>query len=67
MVPLRERFQAFFGLPVSLNMNEQKKNGDWMRQIDENLRRVYEQTAKEEIPDRFQKLLDQLKDQDARE
>ena len=48
-------------------MNERKKNGDWMRQIDENLRRVYDETAKEAIPDRFQKLLEQLKEQDVRE
>jgi hypothetical protein len=46
-------------------MSEQKKGADWMRQIDENLRRVYDEAAAEAIPDRFQRLLEQLKDQDA--
>ncbi|SHI62034.1 hypothetical protein SAMN04488012_10290 [Palleronia salina] len=36
-----------------------------MRQIDENLRRVYRQDAGEDVPDRFKKLLQQLKDQEA--
>ena len=31
------------------------------RAIDENLRRVYDDAANEEIPDRFLNLLDQLK------
>jgi hypothetical protein len=47
-------------------MDERKKSADWMRQIDENLRRVYDETASEDIPDRFQKLLDKLKEQDPR-
>ncbi len=34
------------------------------RQIDENLRRLYEQDANEEIPDRFLNLLRQLRQQD---
>lgn len=46
-------------------MDERKKSADWMRQIDENLRRVYDETAAEDIPDRFQKLLEKLKEQDA--
>lgn len=33
-------------------------------QIDENLRRVYEQAQSEEVPDRFTSLLDQLKQQE---
>ena len=48
-------------------MKDQKKSADLMRQIDENLRRVYDETAAEAIPDRFQKLLQKLKDQDVRE
>jgi hypothetical protein len=32
--------------------------------IDENLRRVYEETMQEGIPDRFRELLDALKQQD---
>ncbi len=34
------------------------------RQIDENLRKVYQQMADETVPDRFVQLLMQLKDQD---
>ena len=45
-------------------MNEDKKSAVFMRQIDENLRRVYEETAREDVPDRFQKLLQRLKEQD---
>lgn len=33
------------------------------KQIDENLRRAFEQDATEQIPDRFLALLDQLRDQ----
>lgn len=32
--------------------------------IDDNLRRVYEQTVEEGVPDRFQKLLEALKNQE---
>jgi hemerythrin-like domain-containing protein len=46
-------------------MSQRKKSADWMRQIDENLRRVYDETASEAIPDRFQRLLEELKEQDA--
>ncbi len=34
------------------------------RQIDENLRRVYEQDAQEKIPDRFLSLLQKLREQE---
>lgn len=34
------------------------------KQIDENLRRVYEQDAKEQIPDRFIDLLQKLREQE---
>jgi len=34
------------------------------KQIDENLKRVYEQDAVTEIPDRFLELLKKLKDQE---
>ncbi len=46
-------------------MNDRSKGADWTRQIDENLRRVYDETAAEAIPDRVQKLLEKLKEQDA--
>ena len=35
-----------------------------MRQIDENLRKVYEEAVENDIPDRFQQLLQRLKEQD---
>lgn len=35
-----------------------------MRQIDENLRRVYFDQPEDVVPDRFQKLLEQLKQRD---
>ncbi|AMY71736.1 NepR family anti-sigma factor [Frigidibacter mobilis] len=34
------------------------------RQIDENLRRVYQQMVEEAVPDKFMQLLQQLKEQD---
>lgn len=45
-------------------MNKDKKSTAFMRQIDENLRRVYEEAAKEEVPEKFRKLLERLKEQD---
>lgn len=37
-----------------------------MRQIDENLRRVYRDEPVEEVPDKFAKLLEKLKEQDTK-
>ena len=34
-----------------------------LRQIDENLKRVYQQKVEEDLPDRFKMLLAQLKEQ----
>lgn len=39
-------------------------NKNHERVIDENLKRVFEQTLDEGIPDRFKNLLEQLKQQD---
>ena len=47
-------------------MNTSRKS-DRDRAIDENLRKVYEQTLDEGIPDRFKDLLSQLKQQDAQQ
>ena len=44
-------------------MNTPKKD-DYERAIDENLKKVFEQTLEEGIPDRFQDLLSQLEQQD---
>ncbi|KKK95880.1 hypothetical protein LCGC14_2668380 [marine sediment metagenome] len=46
-------------------MTEEKDVSKVMRQIDENLRRVYRQAEAEDVPDRFKDLLARLKQQDA--
>ena len=45
-------------------MTNDKKTSSVMRQIDENLRRVYLDQQDDDIPDRFKSLLQKLKDQD---
>ena len=45
-------------------MSKDKKTSSVMRQIDENLRRVYFDPQEDDIPDRFQQLLQQLKEKD---
>ncbi|WP_245847188.1 NepR family anti-sigma factor [Paracoccus seriniphilus] len=52
-----------------INKNMMTKRDDGRReavekQIDENLRRVYEQDATEQIPDRFLELLKKLREQE---
>ncbi|GHC28399.1 MULTISPECIES: NepR family anti-sigma factor [Gemmobacter] len=42
-------------------MNNAPRKSSLQQQIDENLKRVYEETLKEEVPDRFVQLLEQLK------
>lgn len=44
---------------------QSNKRPDRERVIDENLKRVYEETLEEGIPDRFKDLLSQLKKLDA--
>ena len=46
-------------------MGRDSKSSSVDRQIDENLRKVYQKTIDEQLPDRFTELLKQLKDQDA--
>ncbi|QFU10210.1 hypothetical protein PARPLA_00225 [Rhodobacteraceae bacterium THAF1] len=45
-------------------MTDEKKTSSVMRQIDENLRRVYMDQQDDDIPDRFKSLLQKLKEQD---
>lgn len=45
-------------------MGSSKPDKRLAQQIDENLRKVYQQDSEPEMPDRFLKLLEQLKDQD---
>ena len=46
-------------------MGEDAKKSSMREQINENLRRVYEDALNEEVPDRFEALLQQLRQKDA--
>jgi hypothetical protein len=48
-------------------MTDQRQSNRRDGVIDENLRRVYDETIEEGIPDRFKSLLEQLKKQDVDE
>lgn len=39
---------------------------DLSREIDENLKRVYQETLKEQVPDRFAQLLAQLREKESK-
>jgi hemerythrin-like domain-containing protein len=43
------------------DMSEKNSKSKVREQIDENLRRIYDETLKEDIPDRLTQLLDQLR------
>ena len=43
---------------------EERKLAALEKQIDENLRRVYEQDALQDVPDRFLSLLERLREQE---
>ncbi len=47
-------------------MAGEKPKSSLRRDIDENLKRVYEDALKDEIPDRFKLLLEQLKAKEAK-
>ncbi|SLN14386.1 hypothetical protein AQS8620_00226 [Aquimixticola soesokkakensis] len=46
-------------------MDQEKPKSSAESQIEENLRRVYQQRLEEDVPDRFLSLLQQLKEQDS--
>ena len=46
------------------HMTVDPKNSRAIEQIDENLKRVYEDLLKEQVPDRFKQLLAQLKEKE---
>lgn len=46
-------------------MAQRQQQSRTEQQIDENLRKVYRQEAEKEMPERFLKLLQQLKEQEA--
>lgn len=48
-------------------MTENSEKSKIKSQIDENLKRIYDDVLKEAIPDRFQDLLQQLREKSARE
>lgn len=63
MVPYRlERYgkKQMYG-----DMTADRGKSKLQREIDQNLKRVYEEALSEEIPDRFKKLLEQLKNREA--
>lgn len=41
---------------------EERKRAEIEQQIDENLKRVYEEVSQQALPDRFRQLLDQLRE-----
>ncbi len=43
---------------------EERKRAAIQKQIDENLKRVYDQDATQDIPDKFLQLLDKLREQE---
>ncbi|KFE35247.1 NepR family anti-sigma factor [Thioclava atlantica] len=45
-------------------MADEKSKASIREQINENLKRVYEQALQEEVPDRFKELLAQLKEKE---
>ena len=45
-------------------MSKDNKTSSVMRQIDENLRRVYFENQEDDVPDRFKQLLSKLKEQE---
>lgn len=47
-------------------MDRDQDKANLEQQIDENLRKVYQRTLNEEVPDRLLTLLQQLKEQDTR-
>ena len=46
------------------NKREARKQASLEKQIDENLRRVYQRDAEQEVPDRFLDLLQKLREQE---
>lgn len=48
------------------NMTDETPKSRLRAQIDENLKRVYEDALKEDMPDRFKLLLEQLKQKEAK-
>lgn len=50
-----------------LMMDRDRDQSHLEQQIDDNLRKVFQRTMEEEVPDRLTSLLQQLKDQDSQD
>ena len=62
LVPgLRKNQNQLSGIQL---MSKDNKTSSVMRQIDENLRRVYFENQEDDVPDRFKQLLSKLKEQE---
>ncbi len=51
---------------VARNMSQDTPKSNLRKDIDENLKRIYDDALKEEVPDRFKALLAQLKAKESR-
>ncbi len=64
-VAVRQGAHKIFGNNLIMNTGqEDRKRAAIEKQIDENLRRVYEQDTPQQIPDKFLQLLDKLRQQE---
>lgn len=48
------------------DMNETEDKARLQAQIDENLKRVYQEALEQDVPDRFKDLIEQLRQKDAK-
>ncbi len=53
-------------LKMCADMNETEDKARLQAQIDENLKRVYQEALEQDVPDRFKDLIEQLRQKDAK-
>ncbi|MDF3605169.1 NepR family anti-sigma factor [Paracoccus sp. DMF-8] len=53
----------FLGIKKMNKRREERRRAEIEKQIDENLRRVYDEDTQQDVPDRFKLLLEQLRGQ----
>lgn len=63
----KTRHERDTGTRMFADIADDKGKGRLHQQIDENLKRVYEEALTEEIPDRFKKLIDRLRSRESEE
>lgn len=61
------RYGAYQVIKRVSHMDDRKSRSERSHEIDDNLKRVFEQTLEEEIPQRFKDLLSQLRDSESAE